>query len=106
EQAILLATLGAEVTGIDISPKSVELARERARLAGVSGGAPFGGAPLTQAEPGTGYDVIWGDGILHHVIADLDRVMDRIVEWGRPGARVLFTEPVNLSRTLHRIRCL
>jgi 2-polyprenyl-3-methyl-5-hydroxy-6-metoxy-1,4-benzoquinol methylase len=107
EQAVLLATLGADVTGVDISPKSVSLATERAKLAGVAHRARFVCGPLTSADlQDDEFDAVWGDGILHHVIPELEPVMERIVAWSRPGARVVLTEPVNLSPTLRMIRTL
>src|SRR5437762_12468076 len=39
--AVLLAKLGAEVTGIDISPKAIELAERRAEISGVAGQTRF-----------------------------------------------------------------
>ena len=103
--AVLLATLGAEVTGIDISPKSIELAAARARLDGVAQRVRFVCAPIeTAAIPPDSFDVIWGDGVLHHLIDDLDSVLARLVTWAKPGALALFSEPVNLSRALRSLR--
>ncbi|WP_224243243.1 class I SAM-dependent methyltransferase [Hyalangium gracile] len=103
--AILLASRGARVTGIDISPRSVRLATERARRAGLEDRVRFLCSPLEVAEfPEGSFDVIWGDGILHHLIPELEAVLDKLVHWARPGAQVIFSEPLSLSPTLRRLR--
>lgn len=103
--AILLASRGARVTGIDISPSSIQLASQRARLAGVAERVNFLCSPLEVAEFADGtFDVIWGDGILHHLIPELEGVFNQLVRWAKPGARVIFSEPLSLSPTLRRLR--
>ena len=105
--SILLAKLGAQVTGIDISPKSIELAGKRAEINQVSGSCRLLCSPLETAdlEPES-FDIIWGDAILHHVIADLANVLSRLTRWAKPGALMVFGEPVNFNQTLRRIRFL
>jgi SAM-dependent methyltransferase len=103
--SILLAKLGAQVTGIDISPKSIELAERRAEINQVRGSCRFLCSPLETAELEQGsFDIIWGDAILHHVIADLANVLSRLTLWAKPGALMVFGEPVNFNQTLRRIR--
>jgi 2-polyprenyl-3-methyl-5-hydroxy-6-metoxy-1,4-benzoquinol methylase len=96
--AVLLATLGAEVTGIDISPKSIELATARARLDGVAERVTFLCAPIeTAVIPPDTFDVIWGDGVLHHLIDELDRVLAHLVNWAKPDALALFSSSTALA---------
>jgi 2-polyprenyl-3-methyl-5-hydroxy-6-metoxy-1,4-benzoquinol methylase len=103
--ALLLASRGARVTGIDISPRSIQLASERARLAGLEERVRFLCAPLEVADfPEGSFDVIWGDGILHHLIPELELVLGRLVRWARPGAQLIFSEPLNLNPLLRRLR--
>jgi 2-polyprenyl-3-methyl-5-hydroxy-6-metoxy-1,4-benzoquinol methylase len=103
--ALLLASRGARVTGIDISPRSVALATERARLSGMQDRLRFVCSPLELAEfPDNHFDVIWGDGILHHLIPELELVLARLRQWARPGARVVFSEPLSLNPLLRRLR--
>jgi SAM-dependent methyltransferase len=52
------------------------------------------------------FDAVWCDAILHHVIAELPCVLDRLTHWARPGALLIFGEPVNFSATLRRIRAM
>jgi 2-polyprenyl-3-methyl-5-hydroxy-6-metoxy-1,4-benzoquinol methylase len=107
EDAMILAKLGAQVTGLDVSPAAVDLARRRAAVNGVSDRTDFVCAPLNSAKLAKGsFDVIWIDNVLHHVLDDLERTMRHVLEAGRPGALVLCIEPVNLNRTLRRIRFL
>lgn len=105
QNSVILAKLGAHVTGIDISPKSIELAQKKAEINGVTGSARFICAPLEEAEVQPhSFDVIWGNAILHHLIEDLEVVLARLSVWAKPGAIMLFSEPVNFSNTLRRLR--
>ena len=107
EDAMILARLGAKVTGLDISPGAIELARKRAALNGVSDRTTFLCAPLDAARlPEKSFDVIWIDNVLHHVLPDLERTMEALLAAAKPGALVLCIEPVNLSKTLRKIRFL
>lgn len=101
--SVLPAKLGARVTGIDIAPKSIF--QERAEVNAVSHAVQFMCSPLEQAEiPPCSFDVIWGDAILHHVIENLEAVLTRLTLWAKPGALLLFSEPVNFSNALRRLR--
>lgn len=104
--SVLLALLGAaRVDGIDISPNAVEVARRRAELNGVSSRTRFLCAPLETVDlPESGYDVIWCDAFLHHVLHDLDATIARFRRWVAPGGVVVMVEPVNLSSALRRLR--
>lgn len=101
----LLAKLGAHVTGIDISPKSIELAASRAEMNHLTASCRFLCGPLETAELAPdSFDIIWGDAILHHIIPDLAGVLTRLTQWAKPGALMVFGEPVNFNQTLRRIR--
>lgn len=103
--AVLMARFGAEVTGIDISPGSIALCKRRAALDGVTHRTRFICAPLeTVRLPAGSFDIIWGDGVLHHVIPELNKVMEKLVRWAKPEALFLFSEPVCLSPLLRRLR--
>jgi 2-polyprenyl-3-methyl-5-hydroxy-6-metoxy-1,4-benzoquinol methylase len=104
---VLLAKLGAEVTGIDISPRSIQVARQRAEINQVAAQCRFICSPLETAElANDSFDLIWGDGILHHVLPDLPAVLGRLAHWAKPEALLVFGEPINLNPTLRRIRFL
>lgn len=105
DNAILLASHGARVTGVDLSPRSIEIARLRAERAGLVELPTFVCAPLEEADlPEAAFDVIWGDGVLHHVLHDLDRVLQQLARAARRGAQFLFSEPVDRVPGLRRLR--
>jgi 2-polyprenyl-3-methyl-5-hydroxy-6-metoxy-1,4-benzoquinol methylase len=103
--AMLMARFGARVTGIDISPRSIELCKRRAELDGVAESTRFICSPLETADLLEGsFDIIWGDGVLHHLIPELDGVMRKLVSCARPGALFVFSEPVCLSPLMRKLR--
>ena len=105
ENSILFAKLGARVTGFDISPQSVDLATHRAKINGVARQAQFlYGSAEEISFADNSFDVVRGDGVLHHLIPVLDLVLGKASRWVRPGGRALFSEPVCLSATLRRLR--
>ena len=105
---VLLALLGAaRVTGVDLSPKAIALARRRAAINGVADRVALVCGPVETAElPDGGFDVVWCNSILHHLTDDLDRVMRTLVRWTRAGGLLSFCEPVARSRTLRKARLL
>lgn len=103
--AMNFAKQGASVTGIDISHKAIELATLRAEVNGVSSITRFLCSPLETVDVAeSSFDIIWGDAILHHLIPDLEGVMEKLTRWAKPGAIVMFAEPVNFSPALRRLR--
>jgi SAM-dependent methyltransferase len=105
--SVLLATLGAAVTGIDISPKSIEIAEKRAAINQVAGSCRFLCSPLETADlHADSFDIIWGDAILHHVISELPLVLRKLTLWAKPDALLVFGEPVNFNQTLRRLRSM
>jgi 2-polyprenyl-3-methyl-5-hydroxy-6-metoxy-1,4-benzoquinol methylase len=107
EDAIIFARLGARVTGLDVSPGAIELATRRAALNGVPDLARFICAPLGEANlPEMSFDVIWIDNVLHHVLDDLEAILRAILRAAKPGALIVCVEPVNLNKTLRRLRFL
>ena len=101
----LLAKLGANVVGVDISPEAIEVARRRARVNGVEDRVDFRCSPIetVDLEPDS-FDIVWGDGILHHLTSELPLVMSKAASWARPGGTMLFSEPLNLFPTMRTIR--
>ena len=107
ENAMNFAKLGARVTGLDISPKAIELAERRAAVNDVSALTTFLCSPLETAQFEAGsFDVIWGDAVLHHLIHDLDNVMTHLMHWLKPGGTIIFGEPVSLSSRLRTFRLM
>ncbi len=105
--SVLLARLGAYVTGLDVSPKAVELAKARADLNEVSDRCEFVCAPVETASLRRDeFDIVWGQAFLHHLLDDLDRVLSNVIQAARPGGRLIFVEPLNLNQSLRRLRLL
>jgi 2-polyprenyl-3-methyl-5-hydroxy-6-metoxy-1,4-benzoquinol methylase len=103
--SVLLARLGADVTGIDISPGSIETARKRAEIDHVTKLCRFVCSPLETADlPLDFFDVIWGDAVLHHLIPELAMLVNQLTRFAKAGALMIFAEPVNFNQTLRRIR--
>jgi len=103
--AILLAKLGAQVLGVDVSQASIELAEKRAALNGVRDSVRFVCSPLELVNlPPNHFDAIVGVAILHHIIASLDLVLRRLAASAKPSGTFMFAEPINFNPTLRRIR--
>jgi 2-polyprenyl-3-methyl-5-hydroxy-6-metoxy-1,4-benzoquinol methylase len=104
--SVQLAHCGAQVTGVDISPTSIEVARRRAALQGVD--ARFDVMNVVEEKSlGEGcYDVIWCDLILHHLVDSLDKVMGRIRHALRPGGIFIAREPLAYAAWLRALRSL
>jgi 2-polyprenyl-3-methyl-5-hydroxy-6-metoxy-1,4-benzoquinol methylase len=107
--SILLALRGAQqVTGIEISAKAVEAARQRAAAHGlVEPHIRFIQAPLEQYladHPNEQFDVICGWAVLHHVLPVLADVLRQLAQMSHRNTVFLFVEPVALSRGLRNLR--
>jgi ubiquinone/menaquinone biosynthesis C-methylase UbiE len=98
-----LAFCGYEVTGLDVSPDLLELARKRAELDGVAERCQFVLADGGQAPfPDNTFDMILVQAVLHHVnmaecLAQLRRIL-------KPGGHLVIVEPVAFSRWLQKLR--
>jgi 2-polyprenyl-3-methyl-5-hydroxy-6-metoxy-1,4-benzoquinol methylase len=67
--AICFARAGAEVTAVDLSPKSLELARRRAEVYGLTDRIQFYEANaerLSEVVPPAAYDLVYSFGVIHH----------------------------------------
>lgn len=105
EMACLLGLLGYRVTGIDVSPDLIEVARERARMEGVEDRVEFivadaATAPITDGA----FDAVLAMSVVHHMSTeDALNALERLL---RPGGRIAFLEPVAYSKTLQWLRNL
>jgi len=76
--SVRLARLGWSVTGIDIVPKALRTARERAREAGVEARFVEGSiASLTAAGIGSGFRLFLDFGVVHGLLPDQVREVSR-----------------------------
>jgi 2-polyprenyl-3-methyl-5-hydroxy-6-metoxy-1,4-benzoquinol methylase len=96
--AVWLALQGAEVVGIDVSARILDVARERARVNGVDASTTFVHTPVETFDPmaaGLGhasYDAIIGNNVVHHF--DREAAMASLSRLLAPGAIAVFCEPV------------
>jgi len=84
---INFARHGAKVTTVDLSERSIELARKRAAVFGVDGQIQFYGGnaeELTQFVPAEAYDLIYSFGVIHHT-PHPRKVLEQLKEYTRPG---------------------
>jgi SAM-dependent methyltransferase len=90
--ALRLASNGAHVLGVDLSPVAIDVATERAARAHVEH-ARFAAmnAEALDLEPAS-VDVVCGSGVLHHL--DLDRAYAEIARVLRPDGWAVFHEPL------------
>jgi 2-polyprenyl-3-methyl-5-hydroxy-6-metoxy-1,4-benzoquinol methylase len=104
--SVQLAHCGAQVCGVDLSPRSIEVARRRAFLQGVE--AQFEVMNVVEEESlgEACYDIVWCDLILHHLVDSLDAVMARIHRALRPGGMFIAREPIAYAAWLRALRSL
>lgn len=102
-QAYHLARHGARVTGIDLSPVAIEMAREKGEDEGVADTLDF---RVMDAEHldfrDATFDVVCGSGILHHL--DLERAYSELARVLRPGGVGVFIEPLGHNPVINRYR--
>ena len=80
------ARAGAEVTAVDLSEKSLEIARQRASVYGLSNVRFYQGdaESLTSFLPAGTYDLIYSFGVVHHT-PHPERVIEQLRLCSRPG---------------------
>jgi 2-polyprenyl-3-methyl-5-hydroxy-6-metoxy-1,4-benzoquinol methylase len=84
------ARCGAQVTSVDLSEKSMEIARQRTGVYGVKESVQFyrGNAEeLSSFVPVEAYDLIYSFGVIHHT-PHPERVLEQLRKYARPGTVV------------------
>ena len=84
------ARAGADVTAVDLSNHSLEIARRRMEVYGISDRAHFAAGSaedLSRVVPPEHYDLIYSFGVIHHT-PHPERVLDQIRRYTRPGSEV------------------
>jgi SAM-dependent methyltransferase len=103
EISTLLAKSGAKVTTFDLSSKSVNTCRQRARLNHVDKQiklAVAAGENLPYADES--FEVIFGKAILHHLDVNIGwREISRVL---KPGGMAVFVEPMGMNPFLNFVR--
>jgi ubiquinone/menaquinone biosynthesis C-methylase UbiE len=78
---------GSEVVGIDLTPRSVEITRQRFRAYAVEGDFAIGDAE-NLAFPDNSFDLIYSFGVIHHT-PDTGRAVSEFHRVLRPGGRAI-----------------
>jgi SAM-dependent methyltransferase len=102
--SVELAYCGALVTGIDISPVSIAVARRRAELQGVDLECRVENVVDVESIGDGLYDIVWCDAVLHHLVDSLEAVMKKIHRALKPGGLVIANEPVAYAPWLKAFR--
>lgn len=98
-----IARFAGHVTGIDISPESVEVAQENARKAGLAGKATFtvmDGENMTFRA--ASFDVVSVAGVLHHM--DLEAALKNIRRVLSADGKAIFLEALANNPIIHAYR--
>lgn len=86
--AVTLAQLGFSVVGVDFVPAALELARERARVAGVE--LELHQADVLTYKASSGFNLVLDSGCLHHVPSrEVSKYRARLDQWLLPGGDYL-----------------
>jgi len=105
ETSTELAWCGYHVTGFDLSPELIALARRRAELDQVTGNAEFliANAHETNLKK-QGFDLVLAQGVLHHI--DIHEGVAELHDLLKPGGVAVIQEPVAFSSGLQKLRDL
>lgn len=106
--SVILAKKGAMVTGVDISPEAIAIARKRAIVNAVSDRVnfmPMSFYDLKSNFRAESFDKTIGLSVLHHC-QHKSLLADQLCSILKPGGRVVFNEPFGNVRWLERIRLL
>jgi ubiquinone/menaquinone biosynthesis C-methylase UbiE len=80
-----LARMGAQVTGVDLSPKSIEVARRHFDMKGLSADLRVANAEHLDF-PDASFATVYSFGVLHHT-PNLSRALDEVYRVLKPGGR-------------------
>jgi 2-polyprenyl-3-methyl-5-hydroxy-6-metoxy-1,4-benzoquinol methylase len=87
---INFARHGAQVTAVDLTEKSLEVARQRARVFGLENRIRFiqaNGEELSSYVPVEAYDLVYSFGVIHHT-PHPERVIEQIKKYVKPDTSI------------------
>jgi ubiquinone/menaquinone biosynthesis C-methylase UbiE len=102
--AFEMAQKGAQVVGIDISEVGIRNLNEKASEAGTTGTEFLVMNALDMSFPDESFDLVVGEGILHHL--DLETAYREIARVLKPGGRAVFMEPLGHNPAMELFRKL
>jgi len=104
ELSLYLAHIGCEVVSFDFSPKSVEYAKEMARINGYDDRIQVDEMDIRDLTyPDESFDVVTGEAALHHVIK-YDNCFENMYRVLKPGGVALFTENFEFDPLIRLMR--
>lgn len=105
ENCLVLATRGARVKAIDLSPDLIAIARRRIAVNQLEEKVEFiVGSAYQIPVSDDSVDVVFGMAILHHL--DLEQAAREVWRVLKPGGRAIFQEPVRNLKVVRWIRGL
>ncbi len=84
---VQFARAGAAVTGVDLTPNSIDLVKKRFALAGLQGRALVADAENLPFSAGE-FDVVYSFGVLHHT-PDTQKAIDEVFRVLKPGGEAV-----------------
>jgi 2-polyprenyl-3-methyl-5-hydroxy-6-metoxy-1,4-benzoquinol methylase len=102
--SIFLAHLGALVHAYDISPLSIDNARQLAKIHNVDISFEVADVTAMKSFGENCYDIVWCDLCLHHMTNDLNSLMQKLKESLKPGGLFIAREPVAYPQWLKELR--
>ena len=104
ELNLFLASCGCDVVAFDFSPKSVEYAREMARINGLSDKIQVDEMDIRHLSyEDSSFDVVTGEAALHHVIK-YDNCFEQMYRVLKPGGVALFVENFEFDPLIRLLR--
>lgn len=104
--SVVLAKMGANVSGFDISKEAVRVSSEMAEFNGVANSTHFQvGSAYNSGFPDQSFELIIGQAILHH-LSDKKFVAKELNRLLKPGGKAVFFECFGDSLMLERLRLL
>ena len=100
--SVAIAAAGGKVTGIDISDVGIRNARQNAQRAGIADIHYIVMDAENMSFYGNAFDLIIGEGILHHL--DLSRAMPEISRVLQPQGSAVFMEPLGHNPAINWYR--
>jgi ubiquinone/menaquinone biosynthesis C-methylase UbiE len=85
--SVQLATAGAQLTAVDLTPPAVALTRQHLAVRGLTATVQEANAEQLPFDDGT-FDVVYSHGVLHHTV-DTQRAVDEVLRVLKPGGRAI-----------------
>jgi 2-polyprenyl-3-methyl-5-hydroxy-6-metoxy-1,4-benzoquinol methylase len=98
-----LAAMSASFTGVELSPKAVEVLNRRFKDSGLAAKAKAVAVDFLALDESSQYDIIYTSGVLHHFENPVP-LFEKISRLSRPGGILIFVEPSQVNPLYRLIR--